>query len=84
MSFPVLPSRAVRPWLQPASARFSWSPLGPQFPLDELASFLLIRHGILLRAFSPPEPKKPQTTDAHTQRIAVTSQLGFCAVVYSI
>lgn len=44
----------------------------------------LIRHGILLRAFSPPEPKKPQTTDAHTQRIAVTPQLGFCAVVYSI
>lgn len=32
MSFRVLPSRAVRPWLQPASAPF-WSPIGLLFPL---------------------------------------------------
>lgn len=33
VSFRVLPSRAVRPWLQPASAPFSWSPIGLLFPL---------------------------------------------------
>lgn len=33
MSFRVLPSRAVSPWLQPASAPFSWSPIGLLFPL---------------------------------------------------
>lgn len=38
--FPVLRCWVVRLWLEPASASFFWSLFGPQFPLDELASFL--------------------------------------------